>query len=50
MFIGIFLILFGAMLLLDRLHVIDLKWGDFIVPIVLIAIGASELIKRQTKK
>lgn len=46
MMIGIFLILFGAMLLLDRLGWIDIRVGQYIVPILLIALGASMLAGR----
>ena len=45
--IGVFLILFGALLLLDRMHVIDIRIGEYIVPILLIALGASMLAKHQ---
>lgn len=41
MLIGIFLILFGSLLLLDRLGWIDIHIGQYILPIFLIALGAS---------
>lgn len=45
--IGIFLILFGALMLLDNLGWIDLKMGDYIVPIILIALGGSMLMRKK---
>jgi hypothetical protein len=47
MMIGIFLILFGALLLLDRMHLIDIRVGEYIVPILLIALGASMVVQKQ---
>jgi len=46
MLLGIFLILFGAILLLDRLGWVDIKAGEYLLPIFLIALGASMVVKR----
>lgn len=45
--IGIFLILFGALMLLDNLGWIDLKMGDYILPVLLIALGGSMLMRKR---
>ena len=50
MMIGIFLVLFGALLLLDHLHLIDIRIGNLIAPILFIALGASMILKRTSKK
>jgi hypothetical protein len=49
MLIGIFLILLGSLMLLDRMGIIDIHMGDYIIPIVFIAIGASMVVKAQNR-
>jgi hypothetical protein len=48
MLIGIFLILFGALMLLDKIGWIDIHMGDYILPILLIALGVS-MVARQVQ-
>lgn len=45
MFIGILLVLFGVVMLLDRLGIIHGSIGEFFVPIALVALGASFIFK-----
>jgi len=47
MMIGIFLILLGALMLLDRMNLIDIRFGQYIVPILLIALGGSMVLQKQ---
>ena len=47
MMIGIFLILFGSLMLLDKLGWIDIHLGEYLLPILLIALGVSMVVKRQ---
>jgi len=49
MLIGIFLILFGALMLLDRLNLIDIRVGEYLLPVILIALGASMVFKGTAK-
>lgn len=49
MLVGIFLILLGSLMLLDRMGIIDIHVGDYIIPIVFIAIGASMVVKAQNR-
>jgi uncharacterized membrane protein YfcA len=41
MLIGIFLIIFGGLMLLNQLGWIDIRMGQYILPVLLIALGAS---------
>ena len=41
MLIGIFLIIFGGLMLLNQLGWIDIRLGQYILPVLLIALGAS---------
>lgn len=50
MIIGIFLLLLGVLMLLDKLGIIDYRFGDYILPIALIAIGASIISGNRKKK
>lgn len=50
MLIGIFLLLIGALMLLDNLGIIHYRFGDYILPIALIAIGASIIAGHRKKK
>ncbi len=47
--IGIFLVIFGILLLLDRLGWIDIRMGQYILPIFLIALGGS-MISRKSQR
>jgi len=49
MLVGIFLILLGSLMLLDRMGIIDIHMGDYVIPIVFIAIGASMVVKQQSR-
>jgi hypothetical protein len=49
MMIGIFLVLFGALLLLDHLNVIDIRIGRIMLPVLFIALGASMIFRRRSK-
>ncbi|MEE8577311.1 MAG: DUF5668 domain-containing protein [candidate division Zixibacteria bacterium] len=49
MFVGIMLLLIGALMLLERLGIIYGSWGNYIVPVALIALGASFMIKDRKK-
>ena len=40
MLIGIFLIIFGGLMLLNQLGWIDIRLGQYILPVLLIALGA----------
>lgn len=46
MMIGIFLVIFGSLLLLDRLGWINIHLGNYILPIFLIALGGSMIASR----
>ncbi len=50
MFLGIFLLLLGALMLLDNLGVIYIRVGEYIVPVALIALGASFIAGHAKKK
>lgn len=50
MFIGFFILLLGLFMLLDRMGVISGTFSDIIVPIVLVALGASMIFKHKLKK
>lgn len=50
MLIGVFLLLVGVLMLLDNLGLIHYRFGDFILPIALIAIGASIVAGNRKKK
>lgn len=49
MMIGIFLVIFGSLLLLDRIGWINIHMGQYILPIFLIALGGS-MISRKSKR
>ena len=49
MMIGIFLVLFGGVLLLDHLGVVDIHVGRIVAPILLIALGASMVFRRRSR-
>ena len=49
MMIGIFLVLFGGLMLLDHLGIIDIHIGRIVAPILLIALGASMLFRRRSR-
>ncbi|MBU0984193.1 MAG: hypothetical protein KKA42_10010 [candidate division Zixibacteria bacterium] len=45
MFFGILLLLIGVVMLLEKFHIIYGDVWDYIVPIALIALGASSIFK-----
>ena len=50
MLAGIFLILLGSIMLLARLGIIDIRMGDYLIPVIFIAIGAHLVIKHQNRR
>lgn len=50
MFIGIFLLLIGVLMFLDRLHVINVGFSEYVVPVALIALGVSFLTGSRKKR
>lgn len=50
MFIGILLILIGAMMLLSKFGIIEGDFGDYIVPVALVAMGASFIFRDKKDK
>jgi len=49
MFLGIGFLLAGALLLLSKLDVIRGDFWDYLIPIVLIALGAEMIINRKRR-
>jgi len=49
MMIGIFLVVFGSLLLLDRMGWININMNQYILPIILIALGGS-MISRKSQR
>jgi hypothetical protein len=49
MMIGIFLILFGGLLLADHLGLINISTGRIILPVLFIALGASMVLRRSRR-
>ncbi len=47
MFFPIALILVGALLLLDALGLISISFGTVILPVILVAVGLSMLVKKR---
>ena len=47
MFVGILLVLFGVLMLLDRLGIIEGGIGDYFVPLVIIALGCSFIFRKK---
>jgi len=50
MFLGIFLLLLGALMILDNLGVIYIRISEYIVPLALIALGVSFIFDRRKKR
>ncbi|UCE25556.1 MAG: hypothetical protein JSU74_05780 [Candidatus Zixiibacteriota bacterium] len=50
MLIGIFLLFIGVLMFLDELGVIHYRFGDYILPIALIAVGISIIAGQRKKK
>lgn len=50
MFVGILLLILGALLLLERLGIIYGDIWEYFLPIVLIALGASMVFRSQNKR
>lgn len=49
MFVGIFLLLMGVLMILDNLGVIYIRISEYIVPLALIALGVSFIADRRKK-
>ena len=49
MFIGILLLLFGVLLLLDQLGIIYGDFWDYLWPVALIALGGSMIFEHRKK-
>jgi hypothetical protein len=50
MFVGIILLILGALMLLERLGIIYGDIWEYLLPIVLIALGASMVFRSQNKR
>jgi len=50
MFVGVFILLLGVLMLLEELGIIYGDWSDYILPIALIALGASMAFSNKIKK
>ena len=50
MMIGVFLLLVGILLFLDNLGFIHFRFGDYILPLALIALGVSMMTDRIRKR
>ena len=46
MFVGVFILLIGILMLLERSGIIRGDFGEFLVPVLLIAFGVSMVFKR----
>lgn len=49
MMIGIFLVLFGGLLLLDHLGVLNIHVGRIVLPVLLIAVGARMILRQRSR-
>ena len=49
MFIGVLILLMGIVMLLEQLGIIHGDFTDFIVPIALVALGASMIFDKNKK-
>ena len=50
MFIGILLLLMGALMLLSSLGVINADFGEYILPVILVALGVSFILKDKKER
>jgi len=50
MFIGILLLLMGALMLLSRAGIINADFGEYILPVILIALGVSFMVKDKKER
>lgn len=50
MFIGILLLLIGVLLILDKLGIFHISFGDYILPVALIALGLSFITEKRKNK
>lgn len=50
MFIGVLLLLVGLFMLLERAGFIHIQFGDYLLPVALIALGISFVFERRRKK
>lgn len=50
MFVGVMVLLIGIVMLLDQLGIIRGDFSDFIVPIALVALGASMIFDKAKKR
>ena len=49
MFWGIILVLVGLFLLLERTGVLDLSFGDYLIPAILIAWGGKVILSKRKR-
>ncbi len=49
MFLGVMVLLMGVVMLMEQLGIIRGDFGDFIVPIALVALGASMIFDKKKK-
>lgn len=49
MFIGVFILLWGVLMLLERSGVIEGGYGEFILPALIIAFGVSLIFDKKEK-
>ncbi|UCD63712.1 MAG: hypothetical protein JSW34_13375 [Candidatus Zixiibacteriota bacterium] len=50
MFLGILLLLIGILMFLDRVGLIHIHFGEYIVPVALIALGVSFIAGSKKKR
>ena len=50
MFVGLFILLIGILMLLERMGIIQGSFGEYIVPIVLVAFGMSMIFNQKRSK
>lgn len=50
MFLGVLILLMGVVMLLEQFGIIRGDFGDFIVPIALVALGASMIFDKKKRK
>lgn len=50
MFIGIFLLLVGLLMFLDRLDIVHIGFSEYVLPVALIALGVSFVAGSKKKK
>ena len=50
MMIGVFLLLVGTLMFLDNMGIIHYRFGDYVLPVALIALGISFMTDHIRKK